>query len=124
MAPGRRITDMTDNELTNEVRAILQGAARTIPQAHVNRIVLAMLDDIRKKQTEIINAQGEHAKRIKELEDKSLVMFAQRRPAVAVGMGMVLLTLLNAWFVSSWRRPLVQIIGEIVGLDIPEELIP
>jgi hypothetical protein len=115
---------LTDNELAAEVRAILQGPSRTIPQAHVNRIVLAMLDDIRKKQTEIINAQGEHAKRIKELEDKSVVMFAQRRPAVAVGVGLGLLTLLNAWFVSGWRRPFVQFVGGLAGLDIPEEFIP
>ena len=114
---------MTDGELTEAVREMLT-SGRRMSQANVNRLVLSMLADIRKTQADITAQQTEQDKRIRELEGANIVFFIRRRPKLSALYLALLLLVLNTWFVSGWRRPVIQAALQFAGIDVPAELIP
>lgn len=114
---------MTNGELNQAVTEMLTGGKR-MAQTDVNRLVLSMLADIRARQKDIIEAQQDHARRVKALEDASIVFFIRAHKKTSAIIFIAGLFVLNAWFVSGWRQPLIKAMLGMVGIDIPEELIP
>jgi hypothetical protein len=93
---------MTDGELNEAVREMLT-SGHPMSQGKANRLILSMLADIRTSQQEIKDAQADYEKRVKSLEDASIIYFIRRRPkltALYVGLLLVLLLLLLAVMVT------------------------
>lgn len=58
------------------------------------------------------------SKRVEALEGKSIVMWIEKHPKQAVFLLGVLLFVVNAWFVSDFRKPLLALLG------LPDNLVP
>ena len=104
---------MTDDTLNQEIADILRQddreGTRKIPQAKVNRLTLAMLADIRETQTE----QG---KRIKKVEDTSIVLWVTNNKALAA-LSFLAALLLDAFGAGKY---MLKAALKYAGIDLPE----
>lgn len=58
------------------------------------------------------------SKRVADLEGKSIIMWVEKHPKQAVFLLGVFLFVVNAWFVSDFRKPLLALLG------LPSDLVP
>lgn len=77
-----------NGELINELRTLSESGK--IPASARDRLMLAAI-------ATLLEAQKETDKRLKQLEDKSIVMWIERNPALTVFLGSIALVVLSVW---------------------------
>ena len=106
----REISEMLESDV--ESRLTLQQR---------DRLLLAAMSDLHK---EIVSMDQrfeklfELDKRVARLEEKSIVLWAEKHPKLALTLLAVFLALLNMWFVSDFRKAILAALG------LPTELAP
>lgn len=108
---------MSNGKLATELRNMLKSGEKITAQAR-DEFMLGMLADIYELLDKLAGEQTNQEKRVKKLEDTSIVLFAMRHPKVAIMMFIILMTLLNVWFVSDFRHVFLAWLG------LPPDLLP
>ena len=100
---------MTDTELNTEINDLL--GQRTIPQERANRLMLAMLSDIRTNMTK-------QSDRIKTVEDTSIVLWVRKNKLIAA-LGLLAAALLDAYGAGKY---ILAAILKAAGVELPDNL--
>jgi hypothetical protein len=112
------------DDTRNEVRQLLEDEKNFSTRAGL-RLVLTMLVEIDEASKAQILANKELEKRVTNLENKNIIMWAGKYKWLAALYSFILFIAMNAWFVSGFRKPmLIFFFKHVFGVTIPMEAIP
>ena len=107
-----KVDDMADNE--DATLALLQRIIESngdTPKPEKDQALFIVLKEI----YQTVKPLG---KRVDALEGKSIIMWIEKHPKQAAFLFGVSVFLVNAWFVSDFRKPLLALLG------LPGDLVP
>lgn len=102
------------SETFNKITEILDDEDVKLTIQQRDGILLAAMRDIYKRVNELdakLDRMFMLEKRIEALENKSIVLWAERHPKAAVFVGVLVFSVLNMWFVSDFRQAVLIWLG-------------
>ena len=108
--------------MTDKLRFILETTGNLTPEQKQEILfehMLEKLTDIESKVDSLLNRENEWEEKLQNLAKNSLLLIAKQNPKAAGIILVILMILLNLWFVSDFRMEVLQWLGLPGGLLIP-----
>jgi len=107
---------MANGEIIRELREIVQGDSQ-ITAKTANRLTLAALADVLENQ----KIAAQERKELRENPAVKLGFFYREHPKRVYLFLAIFLSLMNVWFVSGFRQPILR--GLFVWIGMPQEIV-
>lgn len=104
-----------------QVEALLQDPATTLTITQRDNLMLAAMRDVYNEVRNLsdkLSSIDDLRRRVENLERKSIILWAEKHPKTAALLGAAVLTLINLWFVSDFRKAI------LVWMGLPPDLLP